>query len=75
MKVFKLLLKSNKQENNWNYEDKDEVKSGVVAFPFKGEEHELKKGAEIYYQYGQNIKIKGEEYILVNESNIICQEQ
>ncbi len=36
MTTYKLLLKEVKQENKWgdNARDKDEVKKGLVAFPF-----------------------------------------
>lgn len=77
MKTYKLLLKEVKQENKWGYEDKDEVKLGKVAFPFKGKtddtEFDLKKGEEVYYQYGTPAKIEGEEYILVSLTSLVCQ--
>lgn len=79
MRAFnnKLIIEPVKQENYLNYEDKEEVKLGKLAFPFKGkiedEVVELKKGDEVYYQYGNNIKIEGEEYVLVSLNNLVCQ--
>ena len=77
MKTYKLLLKEVKQENNWGYNDKDEVKKGLVAFPFKGKtddyDFDLKKGDEVYYQYGNPAKLDGEDYILVSLTSLVCQ--
>jgi len=78
MKVFKLLLKEVKQESEWvGYEDKDAVKLGKVAFDFKGKtddtDYDLKKGDELYYQYGTPAKIEGEDYILVSLTSLVCQ--
>jgi len=77
MKVFKLILKEIKEENKWGIEDKDAVKLGEVAFPFKGKtddtEFDLKKGDQVYYQYGTNTKLDGEEYVLVSLTSLVCQ--
>lgn len=77
MRTFKLLLKEIKQENNWGYEDKDAIKLGTVAFPFKGKtddyDFDLKKGDEVYYQYGTSCKLNGEEYVLVSLTSLVCQ--
>ena len=77
MKIFKLLLKEVKQENKWGYDPKEEVKLGLVAFPFKGKtddyEFDLKKGDSVYYQYGTHVKIDDEDYILVSLTSLICQ--
>lgn len=77
MRTFKLLLKEIPQENNWGYQDKDAIKLGKVAFPFKGKtddtEFDFKKGDEVYYQYGTNAKLNGEDYILVSLTSLVCQ--
>jgi len=77
MKTYKLLLKEIKQENTWGYQDKDEIKLGKVAFPFKGKnddtEFDFKKGDELYYQYGTPAKLDGEDYILVSLSSLVWQ--
>ena len=77
MKTFKLLLREIKEENEWNYEDKDTVKRGKVVFPFKGKtddyEFDLKKEDEVYYQYGTSVKLDGETYQLVSLTSLVCQ--
>jgi len=77
MKCFKLLLKDVEQENTWGYQDKDAIKLGKVAFPFKGKtddyDFDLKVGDEVYYQYGTNCKLNGEDYILVSLTSLVCQ--
>ena len=77
MKIYKLLLKEIKKENPWGYQDKDEIKLGEVAFDFKGKtddtEYDLKKGDQVYYQYGTNGILNGEEYILVSLTSLVCQ--
>ena len=77
MKTFKLLLKPIKKEDVYGYVDKDEVKFGIVAFPLKGkiedEEVNFKKGDEVAYQYGTNVKLDGEELVLTSLSNLIWQ--
>ena len=77
MKAFKLILKEVKQEDKWGYSEKDAVKKGLVAFPFKGklddEEVEFKKDDEIYYQYGTPAKLDGEDYILVSLTSLVWQ--
>lgn len=77
MKIFKLLLKEIKEENTWGVQDKDAIKLGSVVFPFKGNtddyEFDLKKGDEVYYQYGTNAKLDGEEYVLVSLTSLVCQ--
>lgn len=77
MRAFKLLLKEIKQENQWGYEDKDAIKLGEVAFPFKGkiddEKVEFKKGDKIYYQYGTNAKLDGEDYVLTSLTSVVWQ--
>lgn len=77
MKLFKLLLKEIKQENDWGIEDKDAIKLGTVAFSFKGKtddtDFDLKKGDEIYYQHGTAVKFKGEDYVLVSLTQLVCQ--
>lgn len=70
----KLLVKEIKQETEWaGYEDKEAAKLGTVSFDFKGEDIEVKKGTEIYYQYGNVVKINGEEFNLISERDILCQ--
>lgn len=77
MKTFKLLLKEIKEENEWGYQDKDAVKKGEVAFDFKGKtddyEFDLKVGEKVYYQYGTNAKLDGEDYVLVSLTSLVCQ--
>jgi len=77
MRAFKILVKELKQDNAWGYQDKDEVKHGEIAFDYKGklddEIVELKKGDVIYYQYGTNAKIDGEEYVLISLNSIVWQ--
>lgn len=79
MRAFpnKLIVTTITQENKWGYEDKDAAKLGKLAFPWKGkiedEQVSLKKGDEVFYQYGNNVKIEGEEFTLVSPSNLICQ--
>lgn len=77
MRTFKLLLKEIKQENKWGYNDKEEVKLGKVAFSFKGKtddyDFDLKKGDEVYYQYGNSCKLDGEDYVLVSLTQLVCQ--
>lgn len=77
MRIFKLLLKEIKTETEWDYEDKEAVKSGEVAYDFKGkvdeELIELKKGDIIYYQYGTKVKLDNEDLVLVSLSSIVCQ--
>lgn len=78
MKIYKLLLKEIKQDEKWpGYEDKEAVKIGKVAFNFKGKtddtDFDLKKGDEVYYQYGTPAKIDGEDYVLVSLTSLICQ--
>jgi co-chaperonin GroES (HSP10) len=77
MKTYKLLLKEIKEENKWGYQDKDEVKRGLVAFPFKGKtddyDFDLKKGDEVYYQYGTACKLDGVDYQLVSLTQLVCQ--
>lgn len=76
MTTYKLLLKEIKQENEWGVEDKEAVKLGKVAFPFKGKtddyEFNLKKGDEVYYQYGTTCKLDGEEYVLVSLTQLVA---
>ena len=77
MKTFKLLLKEVPQENTWGYQDKDAIKLGKVAFSFNGKtddyDFDLKKGDEVYYQYGTNAKLNGEDYILVSLTSLVAQ--
>lgn len=77
MKAFKLLLKEVPQEITWEGKKEDEIKLGKVAFPFKGklddEVIELKKGDEIYYQYGNPAKLDGEDYVLVSLNSLVWQ--
>lgn len=77
MKTYKLLLKEVQQENSWGYQDKEAIKLGKVAFPFKGKtddyDFDLKKGDEVYYQYGTNAKLDGEDYILVSLTSLVAQ--
>ena len=77
MKTFKLILKEIKQENKWGVENKDSVKYGKVAFPFKGKtddyDFDLKKNDEVCYQYGTPINMDGEEYVLVSLTSLVCQ--
>ena len=77
MKTFKLLLKEIKQENTWGYKDKDAIKLGLVAFPFKGKtddyDFDLKKSDEVLYQYGTKVILDGEEYILVSLTSLVAQ--
>ncbi len=79
MKPFmnKLILRPVKTENKWDYEDKDEVKLGELAYPFKGkiddEIVEIDEKEQVFYQYGTKVKIDGEEFELVSVSNLILQ--
>jgi co-chaperonin GroES (HSP10) len=77
MRTFKLLLKEIKDENKWGVQDKDAIKRGIVAFNFKGKtddyDFDLKKGEEVYYQYGTQAKLDGEEYVLVSLTSLVCQ--
>lgn len=77
MRAFKLLLKEIKNENVWGVADKDAIKHGKVAFPFKGKtddtDIEFKKGNEVYYQYGTTAKLEGEEYVLVSLTSLVWQ--
>lgn len=78
MKTFKLLLKEIKSESTFgDYINKDEVKHGKVAFPFKGKtddyDFDLKKGDEVYYQYGTDCVLNGEKYVLVSLTSLVCQ--
>lgn len=77
MILYKLLLKEVKQENDWGYTDKDAIKLGKVVFPFKGKtddtDFDLKKGDEIFYQYGTAVKLEGEDYILVSLTQLVAQ--
>lgn len=62
-----------KQETQWEgYEDKEAAKLGKVAFDFKGEDLEVKKGDEIYYQYGNKTKIEDKDYSIVSERDVLC---
>ena len=74
---YKLLLKEIKTEDNWGYQDKDAIKLWEVVFPFKGKtddtEFDLKKGYKLYYQYGTNAKLYGEEYVLVSLTSLVGQ--
>lgn len=76
MKLFKLILKEIKQENEWGYKDKDEVKLGEVAFDFTGKvdevEVQFKKGDKVYYQYGTEAILDGENYVLVSLNSLVC---
>lgn len=67
----RLLVVPIEVENDWGL--KDEAKLGRVAFPNKTEDNDFKKGDEIYYQYGTEVKIDGKKYVLVRESDLICQ--
>lgn len=77
MRSYKLLLREVKQESEWGYQDKDEVKLGEVAFDFKGklddEVIELKKGDQVYYQYGNPAKLEGEDYVLASLNSLVWQ--
>lgn len=76
MKVFKILIKEQKVENKWNYEDNSGVRTGKVAFDFKNDEMELKKGDTVWFQddYARKVLLKEEEYISTDPNKIICQE-
>ena len=77
MKTYKLLLKEIKEDNAWGYQDKDAIKRGIVAFPFKGKtddyDFDLKKGDEVYFQYGTKATLDGQEYTLVSLTSLVCQ--
>ena len=77
MQTFKLMVREVKQEDAFGYVDKDAVKLGTVAFPFKGKtddyDFNLKKGDKVYFQYGNPVKLDGEEYTLVSLTNLVCQ--
>jgi co-chaperonin GroES (HSP10) len=77
MRAYKLILKEVKEVNYFGEVDKDAIKTGKVAFPFKGEvdgeQVTFKKGDEVGYQYGNICKIDGEEYLLVSLTNIVWQ--
>lgn len=77
MRCFKILLKEVKSPSSFgDYHDKDEVKLGEVAFPFKGtwedEEISLKKGDKVYYQYGNAAKLDGEDYVIISLNSLVC---
>ena len=78
MKLFnnRLLLTPIDEEKQWEGLKDESVKLGKLAFPFSGksedEEIELNEGDEIYYQYGTNVHIGGQDYILVRLSEIVC---
>lgn len=77
MRCFKILLKTVKKEDTFgDYYDKDEVKLGEVAFDFKGkledEEISLKKGDQVYYQYGNPAKLDGMDYVVISLNSIVC---
>lgn len=70
-------MKEIKDENKWGLVDKDAVHRGTVAFDFKGKtddyDFDLKKGEEVYYQYGTPAKLDGEDYVLVSLTSLVCQ--
>ena len=72
-KILLIEIKPKRKEGEIIFEDKDEVKLGKVALNFKGENVELKKGDEVYYQYGTPAKIEGVEYVVISENSLICQ--
>jgi len=76
MRCFKLILKDIKQKTPWEG-TKDEVKLGEVQFPIEltldDQPIKLKKGDQIYYQYGSPAVIDGQDYILVGVNSIVCQ--
>ena len=73
MIAFKILLKEKKQEDKWGVAPK--VRIGTLAFDYKNEELDLKKGAIIYFagDYIKEITIDGEDYISTNHTDLICQ--
>ncbi len=77
MKTFKLLLKDIPQKDSLGMEDKESLKLGKVAFPFKGKtddtDFDLKKGDEVYYLQGSLTKLDGEEFTLVSLTQLVCQ--
>jgi co-chaperonin GroES (HSP10) len=74
MKAYKILLKVNKEENKWDYEAKGAVQIGEVAFPYKNDDVDLKKGDIVYFQddYSHKLNIDGKEFISTNPTNLIC---
>lgn len=76
MRAFKILLKEIKQSEWEGAENKDEVKLGEVAFPFKGKLEDetitLKKGDKVYFQYGNPARLDGEDYILISLNSLVC---
>lgn len=75
MKAFKIILKEIKSENIWNYEEVGKVRLGEVAFPYKNEEIDLKKGDVVYFMddYIKKFSIEGKEYISTNPTNLVIQ--
>lgn len=75
MKAYKILLKESKEENKWGVETKDQVRIGEVAYAFKAEDIDLKKGDIVYFQddYAKKLTIDGKEFISTNPSALICQ--
>lgn len=73
MKAFKILMKEEKQEDKWGVAPK--VRIGKLAFDYKNEELDLKKGATIYFagDYAKEITIDGVDYISTNPTDLICQ--
>lgn len=74
MKAFKILLKVDKEDNKWGYEAKGEIQIGEVAFPYKNDEIELKKGDVVYFQddYAKKLSIDGKEFISTNPTNLVA---
>jgi co-chaperonin GroES (HSP10) len=79
MRLFnnRLLLTAKEKKQAWDGLKDESVKLGTVAFPFDGKVEEetvsLAKGDEVYYQYGTNIRLDDEEYVLVRISDLVCQ--
>lgn len=79
MRLFpnRLLLTAIEQEQPWEGLKDESVKLGKVAFPFTGksddQEVSLNEGDEVFYQYGTNVCINGDDFVLVRISDLICQ--
>jgi hypothetical protein len=75
MRTYKLLLREIDQKDKWGTEDKDAIKLGEVAYPFKGkvddELLEFEAGQKLYFQYGTKGVFNGEELTLVSLNSIV----
>ena len=73
MRAFKILLKEETKKDSWGEMPKTRI--GKLAFDYKNEELDLKKGAVLYFEgdFIKEVSIDGEEYISINPTNLLCQ--